>query len=215
MNRAKPPLGRLDAIILGAAVALGSWGAVADPKRIESGLGLGATQAKFESERDEMRRMRPKDFGPPTTLVGRIGLARTALLNYVGHALPIVTIGAFLATFRRRAAWSRRSLRRTGVVTTFISGSFVAFALLNEYVLRRVARLQSGYTHNFFDSLWTDLGVELGLAVAALWSVMALGGVWRATPEGPDRLGRAVGFGWLVYVVLGDLLIHLIPFSYI
>lgn len=215
MKRATPRLAWFDALILGVAAALGCWLAASDPKRVESALGFRDTQAQFEVQREEMRRMNPRRAEPAPSLIGRIAPARDALLTYGGRALPIFTLGVAAATFRRRGAWSRRSLRRTGVLTTAVIGSFVAVALANEYLLRRSPPPPAGYSDNFFDSLWMELGIEAGLGVAALWAVLALGGVWRATPEGPDRLGRAVGIAWLVYVASGDLLIYLMPFSWV
>jgi hypothetical protein len=41
------------------------------------------------------------------------------------------------------------------------------------------------------------LQASAGGAVAASWLIMALGGMWRATPTWLDRTGRALGISWI------------------
>jgi hypothetical protein len=43
----------------------------------------------------------------------------------------------------------------------------------------------------------TDLR-HVGLFVAVAWSALALTGRWRPAPDWVDRLGRAIGFAWIV-----------------
>ncbi len=43
---------------------------------------------------------------------------------------------------------------------------------------------------------------QVGLAIAATWFVQALGHRWRPASDWLDRLGRALGVGWIVLMVL-------------
>jgi hypothetical protein len=40
-------------------------------------------------------------------------------------------------------------------------------------------------------------------AIAGAWLIMVLGGWWRPEKSVIDRLGRAVGAGWIVLMVMG------------
>jgi hypothetical protein len=144
-------------------------------------------------------------------MAGRLERGRGVLVDFGGHLLPFVTLGAAAATFRHRAARSRSALRRVGVLTTAVASIFVAVSLVNEFVLRRFETLESGYRHNSFDSIWRDLGEDTSLAIAAFWGVLALGWRWRAAPDWTDRIGRAVGAGWIAYAILGVLLRYVLP----
>jgi hypothetical protein len=49
-----------------------------------------------------------------------------------------------------------------------------------------------------------------GCGVAGGWLVMALGGFWRAEPTLIDRLGRALGVGWILVHVGAEVLVLLL-----
>jgi hypothetical protein len=61
-----------------------------------------------------------------------------------------------------------------------------------------------------FDSIWWNLGQDTGLAIAALWVVLALGHRWRASPGWIDRLGRLIGGGCVVWSVGALLMMYVI-----
>jgi hypothetical protein len=46
-----------------------------------------------------------------------------------------------------------------------------------------------------------------GCGVAGSWLVMAIGGSWRAEPTSIDRLGRALGVGWVLVHVGSEALL--------
>ncbi len=209
------PFGLIDALILVAAMALGVGVSAIDPKVLESALDLGTTQDKFERSQD-WTVIRHGD-GP-----GQVGSApvnervsvldryrgkRRILLGLGQIILPIVTLGAGLATFRRRLARSRRSLRHIGVLTTAVAAIFVSSWLANEYLLR-LLYTRGWPGHGAFDSIWWDLGQDTGLAIAAVWVVLALGGRWRPARNWADRLGRIVGTCWIAATVAGLLMIY-------
>jgi hypothetical protein len=216
-----PRLGLIDALILIASIALGVRLSATDPKDLESALGLGDTQARFEKEKDWtlVRQVAGRGQADPAgyeriIVLDRVRWKRRVLLAVGQVFLPVITLGAGLATFRHRAGRSRRSLRHIGVLTTAVAALFVALSLANEFLLRRFhgPPPRFGYTagHTNFDSIWWDLGQDTGLAIAALWSVLALGGRWRASPDWFDRLGRLIGAGWVVSTVAALLLMYVL-----
>jgi hypothetical protein len=216
-----PRPGPIDALILVASIALGVGLSMTDPKDIESALGLGNTQARFEREKDwtMVRRVEGRGRADAAVfeqipLLDRFRWKRRVLLAVGQVYLPVITLGAGLATFRHRAARSRRSLRHIGVLTTAVAAIFVALSLAYEYLIRRfyqpVPMLRSRTGHNPFDSIWWDLGQDTGLAIAALWVVLAIGRRWRAAPDWFDRLGRLIGAGWVVSTVAALLLMYVL-----
>jgi hypothetical protein len=216
-----PRPGPIDALILVASIALGIGLSMTDPKDLESALGLGNTQARFEKEKDwtMVRRVegRGQAGGPvfeQILLLDRFRWKRRVLLAVGQVYLPVITLGAGLATFRHRAARSRRWLRHIGVLTTAVAAIFVAVSLAYEYTIRRfydpVPMLRSRTGHGPFESIWWDLGQDTGLAIAALWVVLAIGRRWRASPDWIDRLGRLIGAGWIVSTVAALLLMYVL-----
>jgi hypothetical protein len=206
--RVGPPRFRwIDAAILAASVGLGlaAWGI--GPRRLETALGLGGTQAEFET----MLALNPQMRPPAVTLPQRIARGRHAAVGFGSVVFPFATLGAALATFRHRANRSSRSLRRPGVNTTAVAAILVAVVLVSEWLLRRFRWLETGYSHNPFALEWWQHGTSISLAVTALWAVLALAGRWRPAREWPDRLGRAIGGCWVVYAILAVLLAYLLP----
>jgi hypothetical protein len=204
MASARPRFGFIDALILIAAMALGFGAYQIDPSDLESALGLVDTQTRFEAVRTRQanRQGEPRS----ESLAARLGRWRATLVNMAEYFLPFVTLGVAAATFRHRAARSRRALRYAGVVTSAVAAIFIAVSLINEFVLRRFPILQAGYRHNAFEGLWSVLGEDTSLGVMALWGILVLGRRWRAAPDWTDRLGRAVGAAWIVVAILGVLL---------
>jgi hypothetical protein len=214
-----PRLGPIDALILVASIALGVGLSATDPKDLESTLGLGNTQARFEKEKDWtlVRQVAGRGQADAAAykriiVLDRVRWKRRVLLAAGQVVLPVITLGAGLATFRHRAARSRRSLRHIGVLTIAVAAIFVALSLVNEFLLRRFyappPRFGSTTGHPNFDSIWWDLGQDTGLAIAALWIILALGGRWRASRDWFDRLGRLIGAGWIVSTVAALLLMY-------
>jgi hypothetical protein len=216
-----PRPGPNDALILVASIALGIGLSMTDPKDLESALGLGSTQARFEKEKDWTMVRRVEGRGragaavfEQIPLLDRFRWKRRVLLAVGQVYLPVITLGAGLATFRHRAARSRRSLRHIGVLTNAVAAIFVALSLAYEFMIRRlyqpVPMLRSRTGHSPFDSIWWDLGQDTGLAIAALWVVLAIGRRWRASPDWIDRLGRLIGAGWIVSTVAALLLMYVL-----
>src|SRR5262249_55025534 len=160
-----------------------------------SALGLEDTQTRFEAIRT--RQAKRLIEARSESLAAWLARWRSLLVGVAGRLLPFVTLGSAVATFRHRAARSRRALRHVGVLTSALAAIFIAVSLVNEFVLRRFPILQVGYGHNPFDSLWRDLGEDTSLGVVALWWILILGRRWRGAPDWTDRLGRALGAAWI------------------
>lgn len=193
--QAPRPFGKLDAAIVAFGLLLGVWAAwqwqTHDPWILESALGL-APSIPF-----------PVPDSP-------------GWLSPVRDLLPIVlaptTLALAFATFRRPLGTGRRAIRAPGVAATAVAAVITALVLANEYILRRFfeSRVQ------FLDPitfLWDGLGIRVGLAVLVLWSLMALGGRWRARPHAWDRLGRFLSFAWLGYMAWIEWLVWFVKKS--
>lgn len=55
------------------------------------------------------------------------------------------------------------------------------------------------------------INAECGLAVAAAWLTLVLGGRWRPRPDWIDRFGRGVGIVWLLLIPIRWLEVFLKP----
>ncbi len=212
-----PAFGPIDAMILLVSIALGIGLSATDPKDLESALGLGNSHARFEKEKDWTMIRRIEGPGPGDSariervwVLDRFRWKRRVLLGFGQVFLPLVTLGAGLATFRHRAARSRRSIRHIGILTTAVASIFCALTLLNEYMLRRFYDPRTNPGHGSLDEIWWDLGQCSGLAIAALWVVLALGRSWRAAPDWTDRLGRLIGASWVVSTVAALMFIYVL-----
>ena len=58
-----------------------------------------------------------------------------------------------------------------------------------------------GYTWVFL----MPRGSEPGLAVASAWLLLAIGKRWQSEPSWIDRLGRFMGFYWIVMIAVAQL----------
>jgi hypothetical protein len=109
------------------------------------------------------------------------------------------TIAVLVLRLRQpRPRW-RRLTRQPGFVACLAASSTSAFAgfagLLN------IAFQPAGFIVNFTDPFGI-FGMALGgLAVALLWVVFSLAGLWRPEPSWIDRAGRVVGVGWIGMLV--------------
>ncbi len=195
-------LGWIDGLILTATLAAGLAVAILDPKVVEEGLGLGTTERDQEAELAQLYSSRP-DLIAPTVWRREI---HDAIIRATGPVLPAITLGLAAATFRHRAARSRRALRRIGLLTTAVTAIASLITLANECVLRWFTVLQFGFINNRFETIWSKLGIDLGLGLAALWAVLAIGRRWKGEPGWHDRLGRSVGAGWIGYAMLAEVL---------
>jgi hypothetical protein len=212
-----------------ASVVAGIGLSAIDPKDLESSLRLGDSQARFEKEKDWtlMRGVTGQgEVGKGyehVSVLGRFRWKRRVLIAVGQVFLPVFTVGAGLATFRHRRARSRQALRHIGVLTTAVAAIFVVFWLLSEFTVRYFYTIQPGLLRTFgttrnmspiggpfayLDSIWWDLGQSTGLAIAALWLVLALGSRWRTAPDWMDRLGRLIGAGWIASTVVALLLMY-------
>lgn len=206
-RRDRTPFTIFDAILLCTAVVIGGFAYTTDPESLESRLGL--PLSGNPQVRDQIaKRLAALDRLPPS-----LSLWRTKVTFFLDSALPFATLGALLATFRHRSAFSRRSLRHIGVLTTAVAGTFVGVCLANEYVLRRFPVFEAGYQNNPFALVFWSLGDDTCLGVVALWCVLAIARRWRASPDWPDRLGRMIGAAWILRAILGVLLKYVLSIS--
>jgi hypothetical protein len=204
MKAKTPRFGWVDGLILSVSIASGVWLASHDWKVVEATLGLPDSEAQIEARRKTAAAQLPNL--KPIPPVSRLERWRQAITNAGVVALPCLTLGAAASTFRHRQCRSRRELRHVGVLTSAVVGAFVAFLYGSELAFRWTFPYGYGSSHDPISFSAQHLSKDVGLATSALWSVLAIGGRWKATPDWPDRMGRAVGVAWVVYAVLGVVL---------
>jgi hypothetical protein len=206
-----PRFGWIDALILAVSVAMAAFVASLPPRGLEEALSLGETQAQFEDGYALMAEERGAAYvralGHPWWGSEDLTMRRVVVSEWITRSLPVVALGLAVATFRHRVSWSRRALRRVGILSTAMAGLGVMVGLANEYVLRRFDVLERGYRHNTFDTVWHDLDFDIGYALLAIWAVLALGRRWRTSANWHDRLGRVAGASWIAYLLVFHVLI--------
>ena len=77
----------------------------------------------------------------------------------------------------------RRSFRGVGVLTGALGGAMVIIYLANEYLLRHLSTTIKAYGNNPFNGIWREIADEVGVAMLALWVVLALGRRGHAEPN--------------------------------
>lgn len=124
-----------------------------------------------------------------------VGLALTVFGPWT-LALPILRLR------RPRPRWRRLALQ-PGLTACLaaIFGMALGVVVMGLTVLTRqfmTVTLRRGWSDWLRLYLLDEIIGYAGLAVASAWSLQALSGRWRPTPDAIDRLGRAVGVLWIV-----------------
>ena len=105
-------------------------------------------------------------------------------------------------------------LRRPGATACGAAAAAIAISLIHAIaflsaLVNRSSRVGSPpfgqliHTFNpqFLFTVSFDFGAP-GLAVAAAWSLQVLNGRWHSEPNWLDRAGRAVGWAWIILMVI-------------
>jgi hypothetical protein len=191
------PVRSPDVMIVGASLLFGfaaawQWN-FREPWDIETALGFERSMSGYEQ--------RIIDYRSRVEAYRRGNESTAALVSrYVANAfglLPIplaaMTLGIGLATFRRPYALGRRSRRSLGVVTTGLAALLIASWLAAEIAARYVLR-----GNRMISGIWDDMRFVIGLAVLALWVVLIMGCIRKRPIDAWDRIGRWLGYAWLM-----------------
>ncbi len=134
----------------------------------------------------------------------------TARYIFLRACLQVLTVGLLAASgavvvlrLRLPRPRRRRLMRQPGWVACLAASGVAALAVP---VLVAKRALAYGFDDEGFASWFVDVGdgafarlvLVCGAAVAASWLILALGGAWADERSWVDRLGRAVGVGWLL-----------------
>jgi hypothetical protein len=184
-----------DATILALSLLLGLVAArewhCREPWDLEAALGFEPSMSGYEKRildyRAHVETYR-KGNESTASLVARFTVTAFGLLPI---PLAATTLGLGLATFRRPLG--RRSRRSLGVATTGLAALLVVSLLAGEVAARRMLR-----GNNLISMVWDDVRALIGLAVLALWVVLRVGGARRRPVDAWDRMGRWLGWAWLV-----------------
>lgn len=176
-----------DAMILVAAAAIG--------------LGLARSylpwlEAPFAMQRTRARPMPPVPFW--------VGAASTWITILLPCALA-VTLS--LPMLRCRYSGWRRACRCPGLGASIASCFILAAVALG--VTCRELDHSSGDWVNATYSAFRQFGDLNGLAIGAVWTVLAIGGIWRPSSEPVERLGKVLGSFWIGVSILDCCLLPL------
>jgi hypothetical protein len=113
-------------------------------------------------------------------------LADDVLIQMLSSLLVGFMVAQPLLRLRHPRPEPRQLIRQSGFVACMVSmgAALAAFAIVGM---------------NWFSQSVLSLRVMWGVAVFLLWIVLALP-PWRSEPSWIDRLGRAVGWGWIIAI---------------
>jgi hypothetical protein len=123
------------------------------------------------------------------------------------------TVTVLVFAIRHRPARLRRLDSQPGFVacaaaalTMPIAGSLYFFSNKLNFVPGVPLSLRAQV---YFSGALAFQKAECGIAIAAVWMVMVLGGRWRPLPNLVERSGQAIGYFWIALIpitMLGNLL---------
>lgn len=186
-----------DALIVGISIVLGLAAAVEwdrwEPWDLEAALGFERSMSGYEQRilayRAHVEGYR-RSYEPT---IGRVARHVADAFGLLPIVLSLATLGVAAATFRRPFALGRRSRRSLGVATTGLTTLLVVAVLIGECLARRFLRF-----NGMISFIWEEMSYLVGLAVLALWVGLRFGGVRRRPFDARDRMGRWLGWAWLV-----------------
>ena len=124
--------------------------------------------------------------------------------------VAVGTVTVMLMSFCPPRPVLRRLTRQSGFVAVFAASlailTSISLDLLEPWAFRHIesinGRIGIQPTFNLVLTITRNQGLP-GVAVAAAWSVLWLGGRWRSAPGHLDAIGRALGYYWLAFIFLG------------
>jgi hypothetical protein len=114
------------------------------------------------------------------------------------------TLGSAATVLRSPSKLTRRMLRSPGAVALVV-GSFTAGLALVELLVDWPIVPARPLGDRVILLLFFGVSIPIGASILGAWIIMAVSGRWRCRRDWRDRLGRALGFGWLGYLSLPTL----------
>jgi hypothetical protein len=148
---------------------------------------------------------------PPTS---GLMLARLVLdlIHEMMPGLAVATLVVFFLSWRPPRPTFRKGAREPGRLACGVAACFLVAAFAGSLAMAVVVVLTGGpYSAStridrLLDGLsgsLDDWGHLIGLSVLVAWVVLGFIRGWRCEPTWADRLGRLVGWGWVVLAPLG------------
>jgi hypothetical protein len=124
--------------------------------------------------------------------------------------IAIATLTVFLMGFCPSRPALRRLTRQPGFVACFAASSVILMSIaldlveLWAYSHIDVINVRVGPQPSFHLEITLTQNEQYpGYAVGVAWGLLWLGGRWRSDPSRLDALGRALGYYWLAFILLG------------
>jgi hypothetical protein len=167
-------------------------------------VGLGAMRARFG------------DLSPILDMVSNVASLKAAFglvveLTYFGFPLFATWTVALLILRLRAPRPSRRRLACQPGAMALASTTLVVVLRLLEYAVVALVTIVLGawdwswpVVSRAINGLYANMTEAVsspGLAVAAAWLTLIVGGRWRPEPSWIDRAGRLVGLAWLLLLL--------------
>jgi hypothetical protein len=128
--------------------------------------------------------------------------------NLISATVPFLTSWtlAFLVIRMRRPRHPLQSIfRQPGTLACIAASLGLVYEFLWMLLIGLVLGIPRAYMKGFLPGAWWLFGsyiTPVFLWVAGAWLTLAIGGWWRSEPSWVDRLGRVLGLGWILAMLV-------------
>jgi hypothetical protein len=222
-----------DALLLVIYLTPAAWMATHTQRELEAALGPYRTQwfGELASDQELNNRIMAARFAhnstplrdryaeyyprSPLTRLNQIQAKRAVwdlCSRFQEQTLPaffVASVGLGLIAVRRGCATHPRARPGPGRVAAGLGVVLPAIAIVEEFVLRRFNLMLYASSHDPLAVAWQQHAPAVGIAIAAAWMILFLGGRWKYRGGWREWLGGALGGAWLANLLWVTVLAHL------
>jgi hypothetical protein len=210
----------VDATLLAVFLTPAAWMAAHTQRELESALGLYRAQWRGELASDqELNNRAMAGLAPISTPLSDLyaecyprspltwlnqSHAKRALWGFCSQfqeqTLPaffVASVGLGLIALRRGKPARLRARCGPGRVAAGLGVVLPAISIVEEFVLRRFNMMTYASSHDPLAVAWQRHAPAVGIAIAAAWMILLLGGRWKLRGGWREWLGLALGAAWL------------------